>query len=244
MTAEPLRVAMWSGPRNVSTAILRAFAQRSDTEVVDEPLYGHYLTVSGADHPGRDEVLATQDCDGSRVIERVILGSGTRPVRFFKMMAHHLRGLPRDFLGRLANLILTRDPAEVLPTLAVQLGSPRLEDTGYLEQVEILRRELAAGRQPLVLDARRLLVDPEKVLTAVCGTLGLPWEPAMLSWPVGPKPYEGIWAPHWYHNLHRSSGFAPYRSKTEPFPAALEPLLAQCRPCYEELIRHAFGTEP
>ncbi len=94
------------------------------------------------------------------------------------------------------------------------------------------------------MDARRLLVDPEKVLTAVCGTLGLPWEPAMLSWPVGPKPYEGIWAPHWYHNLHRSSGFAPYQPKTEPFPAALEPLLAQCRPCYEELIRHALGTQP
>jgi hypothetical protein len=242
MKETSLPVAMWSGPRNVSTAILRAFGQRSDTEVFDEPLYGHYLTVSGAEHPGREDVMAAQDCDGERVVREVVLASGAKPVRFYKMMAHHLTGLSWDFLDETANMILTRDPAEVLPTLSVQLGTPRLEDTGYAVQVELLRREEKAGRTPIVLDARLLLEDPEGVLREGCRLLGIPWQPAMLSWPAGPQPYDGVWAPHWYHNLHRSTGFGPYRPKTEPFPAALEPLLAQCRPYYEELRRHALGA--
>jgi hypothetical protein len=243
MNDQPLRLALWSGPRNVSTAILRSFAQRSDTEVFDEPLYAHYLTVSGAQHPGREEVLAAQECDGERVVREVVLGSGTHPVRFYKMMAHHLQGLSWDFLDRTVNLILTRDPRDVLPTLSVQLGEPRLEDTGYAVQVELLRREQALGREPVVLDSRILLENPEGILKAACRRLALPWEDAMLSWPAGRQAYDGVWAPHWYHNVERSTAFAPYRQKTEPFPSALEPLLAQCKPHYEELTRHALRAD-
>lgn len=242
-TAPACRIAMWSGPRNVSTALMYAFAQRPDTEVIDEPLYAHYLRVSGADHPGRDVVLAAGDGNGDRVVREVVLGRTVAPVRFMKMMAHHLMGLDLDFLAQTRNMILTRDPREVLPTLSVQLGQPQLADTGYDVQVELMRGEIAQGRQPLVLDAKNLLMNPERVLSRTCHRLGLGFDPAMLRWPPGPKPYDGAWAPYWYHNVHRSSGFAAYRPKVEPFPERLQSLLAQCLPFYEELKSHAIHYE-
>lgn len=239
-----MRLSMWSGPRNVSTALMYAFRQRSDTEVFDEPLYGHYLASTGADHPGAREVLDQMETDGDRVIEDVLLAepSPERPVRFYKNMAHHLRGLDRGFLDRLTHLLLTRDPREMLTSLAHQLPHPTLADTGYPEQVELLEREEAAGRTPVVLDARELLLDPEGVLREACRRLGLPFEPGMLRWPAGPKPEDGVWAPHWYANVHASTGFAPYRPKTAPFPEPLRPLLDACRPYYDRLRAHAIRT--
>ncbi|MGI9174559.1 MAG: sulfotransferase family protein, partial [Rhodothermales bacterium] len=215
---EPMLLSMWSGPRNVSTALMYAFRQRSDTSVVDEPLYGHYLWTSGAEHPGRDEILAAMDTDGERVVREVLLAAPptSRPVRFFKNMAHHLHGLDRGFLDRMTHLLLTRDPREMLPSLAQQLSQPTLRDTGYEEQIELMEREERAGRPPVVLDARELLLDPEGVLREACERLGLPFEPAMLRWPPGPRPEDGVWARHWYESVHASTGFAPYRSKTAP----------------------------
>ncbi len=240
------RISIWSGPRNVSTALMYAFRERSDTVVFDEPLYGHYLRATGAAHPGRDDVLAAMDTDGARVVREVLLGGSeadARPVRVYKNMAHHLRGLERSFLPRLTNAILTRDPVEMLPSLAQQIPYPRLADTGLVEQVELLEVELAAGRDPVVIDARRLLEDPEGVLREACAALGLPFQAAMLTWEAGPKPEDGVWAPHWYANVHRSTGFEPYRGKDrEAFPARLEPLLAQCRPLYARLSKHAIGA--
>ena len=235
-----LRLSLWSGPRNVSTALMYAFRQRSDTEVIDEPLYAHYLRRSGAVHPGQDRVLAALDNDGARVVRDVILGPCAQPVRFVKNMAHHLGDLDRGFLDQVTNLLLTRDPREMLPSLAQQIPDPVLRDTGLEVQVELLEIERAKGRDPLVLDARELLLDPEGVLKEVCRRLGLRFDPAMLSWPAGPKPEDGPWAPHWYGSVHRSTGFAPYRAKAEPFPARLAPLLARCRPLYERLSRHAI----
>ena len=239
--ASPIRLSMWSGPRNVSTALMYAFRQRSDTEVVDEPLYGHYLRTSGLDHPGRREVMAAMDVDGARVVHEVLLESRTStPVRFFKNMAHHLRGLDRGFLDGLTNGLLTRDPREMLPSLARQLPHPTLADTGFAEQVELLEREEEAGRPPLVLDARELLLDPEGVLSEACRRLGLAFEPAMLRWPPGPKPEDGAWAPYWYAGVHASTGFAPYRPQREPFPEPLRPLLDACLPHYERLYAYAI----
>ena len=240
VTPECLRLSVWSGPRNVSTALMYAFRQRTDTEVVDEPLYGHYLKTSGAAHPGRDEVMAAMDCDGPRVVREVLLAEGSTPVRFYKNMAHHLRGLDRAFLSPLTNVLLTRDPREMLPSLARQLPEPTLADTGLEEQVELLERVLEAGQAPLVLGARELLLDPEGVLREVCARLGLSFEPAMLHWPAGPKPEDGPWAAYWYDSAHASTGFLPYQSKATPFPARLEPLLAECRPLYERLQEHVI----
>ena len=239
-----LRLNVWSGPRNVSTALMYSFAQRPDTRVVDEPLYGHYLRVSGAAHPHAAEVMRQMDCDGERVVRETILGDDAdRPVVFFKQMAHHLVELDRGFLAETANVLLTRHPRDVLPTLAKQLPEPVLRDTGYAAQVELLAELRALGQPGLVLDAAELLRDPESVLRQLCAGLGLDWEPAMLEWEAGPKPYDGCWAPDWYENVHRSTGFAPYRPKEEPFPERLAPLLAECLPLYERLYAVAIKAE-
>jgi len=235
-----LRLSVWSGPRNVSTALMYAFRQRPDTLVVDEPLYGHYLKVTRAEHPGDDEVLAAMDTDGGRVVREVLLGPCERPVHFFKNMAHHLAGLDRGFLGGLTNVLLTRDPAEMLPSLARQLPNPTLRDTGLLYQTEILDHVLGQGLDPVVLDAKQLLLDPPGVLRSACDRLGIPFHEAMLRWPAGPKPEDGVWAKHWYANVHASTGFSPYNPRTGDFPERLKPLLEESVPLYERLRGYAI----
>lgn len=238
-----LKLNVWSGPRNVSTALMYSFRQRSDTRVVDEPLYGHYLAATGADHPGAEEVLASMDRDGERVVREVILGPCERPVCFFKNMAHHLAGLDRGFLGEVRNVLLARDPREMLPSLARQIPSPTLRDTGLAEQVEILETMLKRDESPIVLDARELLLDPPGVLRRACEGLGIPFDRAMLSWPAGPKPEDGVWAKHWYDGVHASTGFEPYRPKTGPFPERLKLILKECLPLYGRLRQHAIVAE-
>lgn len=234
------RLCLWSGPRNVSTALMVSFAQRRDTRVVDEPLYAHYLRVSGAEHPGRDEVLAAQDNDGERVVRDVVLGPCDRALHFQKHMAHHLVELDRDFLRCTINVLLIRDPAEVVRTLRHQIAAPTLRDVGIRAQAELQDELEAAGQAPPVLDAKELLSDPEGVLRELCRRVALPFDPAMLAWPAGERPYEGIWAPHWYQNVRRSTGFEQWRPRDEPLPASLAPLVAECRPWYDRLMHHAI----
>jgi hypothetical protein len=240
MKDSTFRLCLWAGPRNVSTALLYAFAQRGDTRVVDEPLYGHYLRVTGAPHPGADEVVAAMDTDGERVVREVILGPCDRPVLFLKQMAHHLVELDRGFLSQVTNLFLVRDPVEMLPSLIHQVPEPQLEDTGLAVQSRLLAELRAAGEEPAVIDAKELLLDPPGVLRRLCAHLGLDFDPAMLSWSATPRPEDGVWAPYWYDNLHRSTGFLPYRPKSEPFPERLRPLLAECAPHYETLAAAAI----
>lgn len=234
------RICLWSGPRNVSTALMYSFAQRSDTTVVDEPLYAHYLRVSGAVHPGRGEVLASQSQQGDLVVRDVILGPCTTPVLFVKQMTHHLLELDRSFLAETTAVLLVRDPVEMLPSLVHQIPQPELADTGYRQQWDLFEDYCRRGDQPVVLDARQLLLDPESILRQLCERLGLAFESAMLGWPAGARPEDGIWAPHWYHNVHCSSGFQSYRKKTEPFPERLRPLLDQCLPYYDRLAELAL----
>jgi hypothetical protein len=229
------RICLWSGPRNISTALMYSFAQRSDTRVVDEPLYGHYLRVSGVEHPGRDEVLAGMETAGEQVVERVILGPSDRPVLFMKQMAHHLVELDRAFLGETTNVLLIRNPRDVLMSLVNQIPEPRLVDTGIAVQSELYEQLQALGQEPPVVDSRELLLDPTAVLSELLERLGLPFEETMLEWSPGARPEDGIWAPHWYDNVHRSTGFAPYRPKMEAFPERLTGLLEECRPHYERL---------
>lgn len=238
-----LRVNVWSGPRNVSTALMYSFAQRPDTQVVDEPLYAHYLRVTGIEHPGRDEVLAAQDADGERVVRELILAEHRRPVVFFKQMAHHLVELDRGFLLQCANVLLIRDPAEVLTSLVRQLPQPRLADLGLALQLEVVDALSAAGQEPPVLDAKELLLDPEGVLRRLCERLGIAFSPRMLSWPAGPRPEDGVWAKYWYQGLHRSTGFAPYRPKDEPPPAHVLPVLEEARPFYDALYARALKAD-
>lgn len=238
-----LRLCLWSGPRNVSTALMYAFAQRSDTRVVDEPLYGHYLRVSAAPHPGAAEVMAAMDGDGERVIREVILGQCDRPILFTKNMTHHLVEVDWGFLAHTTNVILTRDPVEMLPSLAENLTEPTLRDTGYDVQVKLLKTMAAQGRSLPVLEARELLLNPAGVLRELCRRLDIPFDEGMLHWPAGPRPEDGIWAKYWYHNVHRSTGFMQYRPKTTPFPDHLRPLLVECQPYYAKLLQQAIKAE-
>jgi hypothetical protein len=235
-----LRINVWSGPRNVSTALMYSFAERSDTRVVDEPLYAHYLTRSGVDHPGRNEVLRAQDANGERVVRDVILGPCDRPVLFLKQMAHHLVDLDRGFLARTTNVLLTRDPLDMLPSLAQNVPEPTLRDTGYAAQTEILKELERLGQAPPVLLASEILADPRRVLAQLCERLGIAFQPAMLSWRAGPRAFDGVWAPHWYASVHRSTGFAAPRAERGEFPARLRPLLDACRPHFEALARGAI----
>ncbi len=239
-------ICLWSGPRNVSTALMYSFAQRDDIRVVDEPLYGHYLLVSGADHPGRDAVIAEMNCDGAAVMRELLLQQRDNPaVRIFqKHMAHHLVGLDLGFLGETSNVFLIRNPREMLPSLTVQLPHATLADTGLKRQWELYADLRAAGQTPAILDSRELLLDPAGILEQLCEHLGLDFDPRMLHWAAGPLAEDGIWAPHWYHAVHKSTGFAPYRSKTA-FPEELLDLLADCQPWYDRLYDNALiGSAP
>lgn len=235
-----VRISLWSGPRNVSTALMYSFRERADATVVDEPLYAHYLRRTGVVHPGREVVLAHQESDGEKVVREVLLGPYPTPVVFFKNMAHHLGGLDWSFLSQLVNVILTREPERVIASFIKQVPDPTLEGTGLPMQVELLDSILAEGKDPIVLDSRLLLADPRSVLSRLCERIGIPFEEGMLTWEAGPVPEDGVWAPHWYDNVHRSTGFAPYRESPVELPRQLQPLLAEAVPLYQRLLAYAI----
>ena len=237
-------ICLWSGPRNVSTALMYSFAQNDRVTVVDEPLYGHYLRVTGAGHPGADEVIAAMNCDGDAVMRELLRrqADNPEPRLFMKHMAHHLVDIDLGFLRQTCNIFLVRDPRDMLPSLSIQLPEPRLADTGLQRQWELFSDLVEAGQSPAILDSRELLTNPPAVLSALCEHIGVPFTPAMLGWEAGPRPEDGVWAPHWYHAVHRSTGFAPYRPKQE-FPDRLQPLLDECQPWYDRLFEHAIRAD-
>ncbi len=240
VSASSVRLCLWSGPRNVSTALMYSFAQRSDTFVVDEPMYAHFLRVSGAQHPDRECCIAAQDTNGERVVQEVILGPCETPVFFMKLMAHHMVEIDYTFMKQTKNLFLIRDPEQMLPSLQNQVPEPRLRDTGLDKQCELFDLLRSWGQSPAVIDSRELLLTPRKVLQQLCKHLEIASEDAMLSWPAGPKEYDGVWAPYWYQTVHCSTGFIPYQSKKEPFPEHLKPLLEECAPLYQRLLPHVI----
>ena len=236
-----VRINMWSSPRNLSTAMMYAWRQRPDTTVVDEPLYAHYLCVSGRRHPGADEVLAAQDPDGTAVVEDVLLGRYDTPVVFFKQMAKHLVGLDRSFLPAFRNVLLTRDPHEMLTSFQVRIPDATLDDTGFPEMIEILETLLAADEEPIVIDSMLLLQHPRCVLSELCDRLGLGFDDAMLTWPPGPKPEDGVWAPHWYDSVHRSTGWQPYVPKQTELLPNVQAAYEASVPLYERLLPYRIG---
>ena len=239
MNPEPVtRIAMWSGPRNISTAMMRAWENRPDTWVVDEPLYAHYLTRVTVAHPGVAEVITHHETDWRRVIEGLTgpIPHG-RAIYYQKHMAHHwLPHLRGEWVLGLRHAFLIRHPAEVLVSLAARMGQPALADTGLPQQVEIFRVvRQRTGTTPPVLDAEDVLRDPPGRLSRLCERLGVPFSERMLSWPAGRRPTDGIWAEYWYDVVERSTGFEPYTPRARTVPPELERLLAECMPFYEEL---------
>ncbi len=228
---------MWSGPRTVSTALMRSFGNRADTVVVDEPLYAYYLAHTDVDHPGRDEIIASMPTEWQSVLQGLTgcpLPAGTA-VYYQKHMTHHLLpDVDRAALAGLTHAYLIRDPRRLLASYARVRATPVLADLGLAQQAEIF----AAFDGP-VIDAADILRDPRAALEALCDALGVGFDPAMLSWPAGPRPTDGVWAPYWYDSVWRSTGFGPYREPTRAdLPAELEPLAAQCQPYYAELAAH------
>jgi Sulfotransferase domain len=232
---------MWSGPRTVSTALMRAWENRPDTVVTDEPLYAYYLSRTGLDHPGRAAIIASQPVDPRIVLEQLI----TAPVpngaviSYVKHMTHHL--LPevdRAALAPLRHAHLIRDPRELLVSYAKVRTEPTLDDLGIRQQAEIF--ESFGGP---VVDSRDLLADPEGILRALCAALDVPFHPNMLAWPAGPRATDGVWAPYWYDSVHASTGFGPYRPPAGPLPARLEPLAQRCLPCFERLHQHRITSQ-
>jgi len=233
-----VRIAMWSGPRNISTAMMRAFGSRLDTAVVDEPLYAHYLSVTGLAHPGRDAVLASQATDWRKVAAE-LTGPvpGNKPIWYQKHMAHHL--LPvigRDWLDQLMHAFLIREPDEMLASLVKTYPAAGLADTGLPQQCEILDRVAdRLGRAPPVVLASDVLKNPRALLSKLCAALGIDFLPQMLAWEPGRRATDGVWAPHWYATVEASTGFAPWRPRDVEVSSALRRLLDECRPWYEKL---------
>ena len=230
------RMAMWSGPRNLSTAMMRSFENRADCAVVDEPLYAAYLLETGLDHPGRDQVIESQPTDWSVLAAQLTCGEVDAPLQYQKHMTHHLLPhMSRDDVAPLHHAFLVRDPERVLTSYAKVREAPTLDDLGLPQQVELFER--FGGP---VVDAADVLADPGGTLGLLCDALGVPYgeteRAAMLSWPPGPRPSDGVWAPHWYAGVQASTGFA--RSSpgaTDPLPGRLEALLEQCQPYYDAL---------
>jgi hypothetical protein len=228
---------MWSGPRTISTALMRSFSSRADTVVVDEPLYGYYLAKTGIDHPGRDEVIAGMCCDWQEVLTQLThdqLPAG-RSVYYQKHMAHHLLPeIDRNALAGLTHAFLIRDPRRLLASYARVRSTPTLADLGLAQQAEIFR---ASGGP--VIDSADILRSPRDALAALCDALGVGFDPAMLAWPAGPQPTDGAWARYWYDSVWRSTGFGQYRPPgDDELPGELRPLADACQPYYDELAAH------
>lgn len=234
------RVAMWSGPRNLSTAMMRSFGNRADCTVVDEPLYAAYLAETGLDHPGREGVIASQPTDWRVVCSGLTSGPVPTELQYQKHMTHHLLpGIDRAALAGLHHAFLVRDPERVLTSYAKVRQEPTLDDLGLPQQVELFERYGGP-----VVDAADVLRNPRATLSALCAALDIGFDDAMLEWPTGPRDTDGVWARHWYAGVEASSGFAPYSPGSgDPLPDHLQPLLERCRPYYEAVAAYRLLPE-
>lgn len=236
------RICLWSGPRNISTTLMYSFAQRADTVVFDEPLYAHYLCNTKADeyHPGAIDIIATQENDGEKVVD-MMMGKHNQPLVFFKNMTHHLLSLNRSFMKDVVNVILTRDPKEMIPSFAKVINNPSIGDIGYELHTELIGHFEKEGINYVVLDSKKILLNPKKVLTEFCNKIGIEFDNTMLKWMAGARKEDGIWAKFWYKNVHRSTGYLPYKPKKDPFPEKLIPLLNECKVHYDKILEKAIG---
>jgi hypothetical protein len=244
---DPIRIAMWSGPRNISTAMMRSFGNRSDTAVIDEPFYAAYLAATGIDHPLREESLKSQPREWCEVV-KAILGPvpHNRPIFYQKHMTHHMCAeFGRDWIAQCRNAFLIRAPEDVLASYTEKRSDVTLDDIGFVQQAEIFDAEAQRlGFAPPVIDAADVLTDPRGTLSALCWALDIPFMEDMLHWPPGRRKTDGAWAPAWYDAVERSTGFAPPRAPL-PFDALREDLkliAMSARPYYEKMRLHRLSA--
>lgn len=227
-----MRIAMWSGPRNLSTAMMYSFGARSDFSVMDEPFYAPYLAALDADHPMQDEILATHEVDPNKV-DLACRGIGT-PHLYMKHMPHHMiEGFPLGWAEGCVHVHLIRHPARVIASYAAKREAPTLEDIGFVQQLEIF--ESLGG---VVIDGTDVRAAPEALLRRLCKAIDLPFDPAMLSWPKGPHKADGVWAAHWYGAVHKSTGFAGAEADLPALEPHLQVLMEKALPYYEKMATH------
>lgn len=240
-----LRIAMWSGPRNLSTALMYAFAARGDCDVWDEPFYAAYLAATGLDHPMRAAILAAHDADAARVAAACAGdGPGGRPVFYQKQMTMHmLPGFPRGFMRACTNVFLIRHPARVVASYVRKREAPTLADLGFARQAALFD-EVAGwlGQAPPVIDSADIRADPAGALARLCAALGIAFTPRMLSWDAGPKPHDGVWAPHWYGAVHRSTGFEDPEGPLPALEGDYARLAEAGLAAYRHLAAHRMDT--
>ena len=244
-----IRIAMWSGPRNISTAMMRSFENRSDCAVSDEPFYAAYLHATDLQHPMRDAIVASQPTD-PRSVAAALVGAapGGRPVWYQKHMTHHMiDSFERDWIGRCVNVFLIRAPEAVLASYVRKRPDFTLDEIGLPAQIDLFDRAAdKLGAAPPVLEGQDVLANPEGLLRALCGACSVPFDPAMLKWPAGRRDTDGVWAPHWYEAVEQSTGFSPPRPEPrfEDLPDSLKALAEAARPIYERLSRHKLTAYP
>jgi len=233
------RIAMWSGPRNISTAMMRSWENRADTQVVDEPFYACYLNATGIIHPMQSEVLASQSSNWDQVISGV-LQSTLEPsvsIQYQKHMTHHMVGnLDMDWFNSVRHAFLIRHPAEVVASYAKKREGITAEDLGFENQNKIFELALSAGSKNIpIIDAKDVLSNPRKALTLLCDALDLPFDKGMLNWPTGKRDTDGVWSAHWYQNVEKSTGFSPYSEKLISLNSDQQKIVNECLPFYERM---------
>jgi hypothetical protein len=229
------RIAMWSGPRNLSTAMMYSFGARQDCDVVDEPFYAAYLALTGLIHPMGDAVLDSQPKDPKDVIT-ALLEPITPAVQYQKHMTQHMvDGVPRDWIKDVRNVFLIRHPARVIASYAKKREGPSLDDIGFRQQAELYDLVVASGQSPVVIDSADIRGAPEQKMKQLCAALGLDWDPNMLQWPAGGHVSDGVWAQHWYGAVHASTGFSGAEGPLPDLPPEYQSLMTEALSYYERL---------
>ncbi|WP_112321055.1 HAD family hydrolase [Oceanibium sediminis] len=233
-----MNIAMWSGPRNLSTAMMYSFGARGDTATWDEPFYAAYLKATGATHPLAAEIIAAHESDPD-VVARTCAGPapGGKAHFYQKHMTHHmLPGIDRDWFSAVRHVFLIRHPARVVASYHRKNENPTLDDLGFWQQAQIFEEVSAArGKPPVVIDSTDIRKQPEAMLRALCAAIDLPFDPAMLHWPAGPRDSDGVWAKHWYGAVHRSTGFDAAEGPLPELPAHLQTVADAALPSYRAL---------
>ncbi len=228
---------MWSGPRNLSTAMMRSFENRSDCHVWDEPFFAPWLSVTGKDHPGRSETLEAHEIDPEIVAQQCKMEPPTGQAFYFqKHMPHHmLDSFPIEWTKGCKHFFLIRRPDAVIASYAKGRAKFEVDDIGFWPQFRLYDHLLSEGHEIPIIDCDDILAAPENILRQLCHALEIPFDSAMLSWPSGPRDTDGAWAPYWYKSVENSTGFGPSRLTDPVVPPRYQDMLAACQPAYDRL---------
>ena len=241
-----IRIAMWSGPRNISTAMMRSFGARDDCAVSDEPFYGAFLKASGEDHPLGRETIESMDCDWHSILEAQ---SGPapngKPIWYQKHMPHHMVGpVAIEDMPEHRHAFLIRAPERVVASYRKKNELRRPEMLGFAQLRRYFEFERnRSGHIPPVVDSDDILADPARVLEHLCDALEIPWDPAMLSWELGSHAEDGVWGAHWYDKVNASTGFGTAPDEMPQLGGEYARVADACRDDYEALSRHRLSVD-